>query len=340
MTTPPSYRSFDGQLGDHAIYHRQSFCQERDRASEQEIGARYHAARNEELRLNQLSRDDHRNHARRRRSSSSHSSGWSAKLILEGLKSNLLGSGSTSRSGRDPKARTSTSRTKNLDLGNHARDVHYTIHNHWHDITTSEPLFRATSWPNCQPFEDLMSGALPSARVDMQSTACNTAGKPWYQSHHIPLQECVSASIPNTFEQYDPSSTWGNPLGGIPRRPLHKEAYPCPARGFYRSSRPHHEPTSPEDFPYRRAPNCADFAAGYDSDKPVMSDANGHERHETSAQPETLPSNLPKPERVMPDAATVLAMYNKRWEFIETVQQPYLHELPGQTSDLRSPSTI
>lgn len=335
MTSPPSYHSFDELLEDHTVYHRGSVCQERNRGAEQAFSPRERTARNEELRRNQRERDDHRKQTRRRRSSSSHSSVWSAKLILQGLKYNLLGSGSTSQSGRHSRTRTPASRTTNLDLGSHAGDVHYTIHNHWHDTTRSEPLSHATSWPDRQPFDEVTSGALPSARFDMQSTACNTAGKPWYQSHQIPLEAYVSGFIPHTFERYDPSSVWENLNGGVARHRPSEESCPCSTRDFHKSGRPGHKPASPEDYVHATAQKCADFPAAAAPDPTIRlpSDGNnGHRHHDrNNQQPQTSPSSPPKPERVMPDAATVLANYNKHWEYIESVQQPYLHELPWPT---------
>ncbi len=190
MTPPPSYHTFDGLWPDQASRPSVPFDHEvGNRVKQQGIVPQRYIARDEHIAINQRSRDDRRKHHRPRRSSS-HNSTWTAKLVFQGLRSNLFGLGDTDQAIRESKRRSSTSRTRKPDFSSTSRNIHYNIHNHWHEMSPPEHISRTETWPGHehnshghQLFNDCMSGALPTFGCDAQFATHKNAGPPLHHDY-------------------------------------------------------------------------------------------------------------------------------------------------------------
>ena len=324
---PPSYHSFDGIWADTATRPKASFEKEfHHRGREHGAGPRHQRSRHEELTINHRPREDRRKHHRPRRSSS-HNHNGTAKLVFQGLKSNLFGSGSTGENGRDSKRRAPVSRTTKLDFCSNNRDIHYTVHNHWHDPSPSESISRTRTWPchesgsdGPQPITNFMSGALPAFTFGTQYANQRMAGGLPCQDHSTSFDGLFSGFSPPVQEELDQSSVWGI-FSHWPRRPSHDAACRYPAYDSLGTG--HSEPAKemPHSIP-EWCRHCPDSATHHDSTtQPSFS-------HDTESRHSSKRSNS-KNGRL--DAASALSDYNKHWDYIDTVQQPYPHELPWPT---------
>ncbi len=323
---PPSYHSFDGIWADAASRPRTSLENEfPHRGGEHGAIPRHQRPRNEELTIRHQSREDRRKHHRPRRSSSSHNHNWTAKLVFQGLKSNLFGSGSTGENGRDTKRRAPVSRTTKLDFCNNNRDIHYTVHNHWHDSNPSDSITRAGTWPCNEPANDgpqtvanCMSGALPPFTFSTQYTNQRMGGWPACQDHRPLFDDLFSAFSPPMHEDLDQSFNCGM-FSHWPHRPSHgvgcrHPAYDASGTGQLETGKGEPHPVSEGCRHCTNDPTTQPSFGGY-----------GSCSHDTESRHSSKRSN---PQNGRPDAASALTDYNKRWDYIDTIQQPYPDELP------------
>lgn len=341
MTPPPSYHSFDdGLWTDQANCPGTSFRKEaRNRSTDPGAMARHPRSRNEEVTINHRSRDARRKHHRSRTCSSSHNSAWIAKLVFQGLKSNLFGSGDHDPTNRESKGRTPASRMTKLDIANKCRHVHYAIHNHWPE-SDSEPVSRAQTWPDHQQIwqfwqclESLAgatSGALPAFGVEGKSAAHGSSGRPTYQDHlrwfrnfDYIFNQCMDT------EELSSAQVWKKLFDALRDHPSHGTAH-SPHHSWWWDGQPQPEQacaTIPEC-----ARQCPEFATASNPNVEPPSGRSGRASTDTASHgpnPHDMHStNLPKPEPNTPDPSSALAAYNIRWDYIDTVQQPFRHELP------------
>lgn len=331
---PPSYNSFDGIWEDAATFPRASLGTEfhyRDR----EHGAtpRHQRSRNEELTINHRSRDDRRKHHRPHRSSSSHNHNWTARLVFQGLKSNLFGSGSNTESGRDSKRRAPVSRTTKLDFCSNNRDIHYTVHNHWHDSSPSESISRTRTSPclesvgdGPQPIANIMSGALPAFTLGPQYANQRMAGGLPCQDHPMSFDGLFSGFSPPVHEELDDSSIWGI-FSHWPHRPSHEAAYRYPV---YDSSGTGHSEAA-QEAPHSSPEWCRHCPGSSTNHESTTQPSFGGHRFCSHDRERRHSSTRPNSENGRPDAASAMTDYNKRWDYIDTVQRPHPHELPWPT---------
>lgn len=333
MTPPPSYHSFDGLWTDQASGLGAPCGKEarnRNRAAaERGIMPRHHTSGHEEVTSNHRSRHDRRKHHRPSRSSS-HNRTWTAKLVFQGLRCNLLGSGNAAQSSRDSKGRTRVSPMTKLDVCSKNRDIHYTIHNHWHKSSPSDHVSRTKTWPDSEPTShssyeaaDYMNGALPDFRYDANTAAYKFAQWPFCQEHSTSFDDFGSGFNPRISEELDQSSVWEKSCARWPRHPPHGAACPNSAQdpcwSRHQEANPRWDDGKMNEWG-RRWP-CPEFTTARDP-----SQQNRPSDHEREGQ--RYPSHPPNSEHVSLDAPSALADYNKRWNYIDTVQQPYPHELP------------
>jgi hypothetical protein len=335
VTPPPSYHSFEGFRPNQATGPAASVDTEvRKRAREHGTVSQHPMSRNEELVVNRRPRRDHRKHHRRRSSSSSHKSSWTAKLVFQGLRSSLLGSSSPDHTRRETSREQSTSQTTRLDFSTTSRDIHYTVHNHWYETSSSNPPSRTKTWPGRQParpathpFAHLMSGALPTFVSDEHFVLQGVTGRPLCQEHQRPfgcLFSGVSSQMPDEIDAGSPFEEIFDTFSPYPgdarayARAAHdvwwrdqSEAQQAFANGPGRCS---HDFISNGD-PASRLPFGMNGSRGYDRE----SDSS-HERRDSSNPHDSHHSSHV--------AGCQLAAYNKRWDYLDTVQHPFPHELP------------
>jgi hypothetical protein len=350
LTPPPSYHSFDGLWSDSERRQRvpsgtEMYHQER----QQGMIPQRHTSRNEELTVNRHSRSDRRKHHRPRRSSSSHNStSWTAKLVFQGLRSNLFGSGNMDQSRQESSGRIPTSRTTKLDLSNTSRDVHYTVHNHWHGTSTSENLSRSKTWPAYEPtrhdveyFVKSMGESLPTFAFDARSAAHNVAGRPLFPDKTTTFEGFLSGLSPYMSEELEATALWEKFIADWPRHPSHMANHPHSEQGPWwnncakAAQRLKEEEKEEEAMTgcYRHWPNNSTnidpnlSARPHGANRASSTDREGQHPDDY----ETPSHNTRDYETAMLAAASALTDYNEHWHYIDSVQQPQPRELPWPT---------
>jgi hypothetical protein len=351
MSPPPSYHSFEGLWAKQAPHPGASIGRDfGSHVREQDIVARRPTSRHEEITVNRRPREDRRKHHRPRRSSSSHNKTWTAKLVLQGLRSDLFGSNHGDEVSRDSKGRPGTTK---LDFTKSSRNIHYTVHNHWHDMAPSEHVPLTKTCPGRDPtkhsdnyFANLMSGAVPAFRLNRHS---GPQQPPSWCSHHDRQQtfdDFVSGYRPSLLEELDVEAVGKKVFGGGYRYPL-REGH-CPPQEYpWWSS----DSEAEQGFAGIWGHDCGRHSAGldgkpdpsmrtsFDRNESIDHGRQNHDRKYDGSQEEERRCQQPpdhnasswNSEQAMLQAASVLTDYNKRWSYIDTVQQPYPHELPWPT---------
>lgn len=338
MGPPPSYHSFDGIWANHAPRPMARIGRDSDSHSPpagQSMVSQHPVSANDELTNNRTCRADRRKHHRRRRSSSAHRSSWTAKLMIQGLRSNLFGSGNVERDGQGPKER----RTK-LDFSTKYRDIHnhYTVYNHCHENWPDEDESRTKTWPAedsarhaRRPSADSGKEGIPSFGFDA-ATVQNVARWPSRDPHPMLVEDFFS-----DFNQRRPEVADQNCF----LEELFDDGSDCPGHGAH-----HPQATADPWF------NCQwgddnlsadDHLYGWDNYPPpghagnpgpasttafVGNSSSSYERDTYPLSDQGKNSTRSRSKLRTPDAGSELAVYNKRWDYIDTVQHPYPRELP------------
>ena len=339
MTPPPSYQSCDGLLADEATRPGVSLGQElQNRTREQGTMPRQHNRRTEELIINHRSRDDCRKRHPYHGSSSSHKDHWTAKLVFQGLKSNLFGSCNTGQSSGQRQGRRPASRVTWIDISNNG-DNHYTIHNHWHEMTLSGHFSRTKSWRGDEPaghiprpFPNFPSGALPPFRFDAHYADHKAARWPWCQDHPISCEETTSSFSPYQSDELERSSLWEKVFGHEPCYTSHGAASPHQPQDPWWSGQSTAEQEWADGTTQAWHRHGLRFATDHDTTWPTSFDRRGSSGQvRGSGGPMDCAARSSAPwtsEHGTPNTTSSLTDYNKRWDYIDTVQQPYPYEIP------------
>jgi hypothetical protein len=341
VTPPPSYQSFEGLWAHRASRPMASDGREvHATPGRQGMYLQHPVSRNEELMVNRRPRADRQKHHPPRRSSSSHNSSWTAKLIFQGLRSNLFGSGGAEQLSQESRERPASSRRTKLDFSTACREMHnhYTIHNHWQNPSLDEHISRTRTWPadgsarNAHDaFADFMGEGHPTFGFDAYGAGQRVAGQPSYHDHPTLLDNFVSGFSTSRREEFDPNSWLKDLFDDFPHHPAQSASYAQgthdPWSHYWEAERKLAQDTmsgsgrsGPEHVtnrePAPRTPFARNEFRGHE-----------HEKHPSSDRAKQS-SNSPRPEDRIPDAASELAAYNKRWDYIDTIQQPHPGELP------------
>lgn len=339
---PPSYHSFDRIWTNPAICSGASpDADASNRTREREVFQQQHLPRREEVRVGPMDQDERPRHRRPRRSSSSHSSGWVAKLVIRGLRSNLLGSDDSENTHAQSKEPTSSQKPKLRSIPP-CRDVHYTVHNHWHGLGPSEPydhrLSHTKTWPGDEaaghdprPFAHLMSGDCPNFGLDARAWTSKSTERT------LPPDHPTFGTFGLDFAPFIPPGL--NPglllkgaLAGVAPHALHGTTCSYPSQDVWVHDHTGATQTVLDNLMQGWGVHNPSLAADAVSKSYGPFDQDGLRGHEHgcrhASQRSVPPSGPPNWGGGMIDAASRLADYNKRWDYIDTIQQPYSYELP------------